>query len=81
MLGNQRDVLLKCLTNPTGVTMHQKWIGTRAQWRIPDNSWTGKRWKRTAGGLWPTRSILYPNLTAEELIAHYRALMLAEGAA
>ncbi len=54
------------ISNPTGVTMYQKWVGTRAQWRLPDNSWTGKRWKRTPGGLWPTRSILYPNLTAEE---------------
>lgn len=51
------------ISNPTGVPMAPKWIGTRAQWTIPDNTWTGKKWARIPGGAHPTRAIKYPNLT------------------
>lgn len=49
--------------NPTGVDMAHKWVGTQAQWTLPDNTWTGRRWERQPGGRFPDRTITYPNLT------------------
>lgn len=54
------------VANPTGVDMPQKWVCTPGQFRLPDNSWTGKRWARSPGGQYPSRTILYPNVTAAQ---------------
>lgn len=51
------------ISNPTGVPMHQIWSGTVAQWRLPDNTWEGRRWARVPGGRFPDRKLLYPPLT------------------
>ena len=51
------------IANLSGVPMRQKWVGTVAQWRLPDNSWSGRRWNRAPGGRFPTRTVLYPALT------------------
>lgn len=51
------------VSNPSGVECYHRWIGTVAQYRLPDNSWSGRRWDRTPGGLYPTRTVLYPALT------------------
>lgn len=52
------------ISNPSGVVMHQIWSGTVGQWRLPDNTWQGKPWHRAPGGRFPTRKLLYPNLSA-----------------
>ncbi len=53
------------ISNPTGVDMPPAWVGTRAQWTVADNTWSGKAWERVPGGSYPDRSLLYPNLTAD----------------
>ncbi|MCF8610068.1 hypothetical protein L5G28_07815 [Gordonia sp. HY285] len=53
------------VSNPTGVDMAHKWSGTVATWKLPDNSWEGRSWDRKPGGLWPTRTVPYPDLTAD----------------
>ena len=50
--------------NPTGVPMHHILSGTVAQWRVSDNTWSGRRWERSPGGRFPNRTLLYPNLTS-----------------
>lgn len=54
------------ISNPSGVDMAPKWIGTPAQYTIPDPTWEGRRWDRAPGGLFPTRKVKYPNVTAED---------------
>ncbi|QCG77841.1 minor tail protein [Gordonia phage SmokingBunny] len=51
------------VSNPTGVDMAPTWVTTRGQVRLPDNTWTGKPWNRAPGGAYPTRTLLYPNIT------------------
>lgn len=51
------------ISNPTGVEMYHKFVGTQATWTVPDNSWEGPKWNRAPGGLHPTRTITYPQLT------------------
>ena len=51
------------ISNLSGVPMRHKWVGGVAQWRLPDNSWSGRRWNRAPGGRFPTRTVLYPALT------------------
>lgn len=66
-------------SNPTGVDMAQIWRGTVAQWELPDNSWAGRRWAREPGGLYPDRTVLYPNITAANggLVVEYGDVDLA----
>ena len=52
------------ISNPTGVDMGPKWVGTPAQYTIPDNTWSGRQDEREPGGLYPTRTVQYPNVTA-----------------
>lgn len=51
------------IENPTGVDLAPTWIGTRGQYRLPDNTWGGAPWKRAPGGRFPDRKLLYPNVT------------------
>lgn len=52
------------VANPTGVDMAPTWVTTRGQVRLPDNTWTGKPWNRAPGGAYPSRTLLYPNITS-----------------
>ncbi len=45
------------VANPTPVTMMQTWVLTRAQWNIPDSSWSGPKGKRVPGGKYPNRIV------------------------
>ncbi|QOC56032.1 minor tail protein [Gordonia phage Clown] len=51
------------IENPTGVDMAPTWVTTRGQVRLPDNTWSGRKWDRTPGGAYPSRTLLYPNIT------------------
>ncbi|QAX92847.1 minor tail protein [Gordonia phage Mutzi] len=51
------------VSNPTGVDMAPTWVTTRGQVRLPDNTWSGRQWDRAPGGAYPTRTLLYPNIT------------------
>ncbi|WP_298446064.1 hypothetical protein [Gordonia sp. (in: high G+C Gram-positive bacteria)] len=51
------------ISNPSSLPMYHQFSGTVAQWRLPDNTWQGPRWKRAPGGRYPNRKILYPALT------------------
>ncbi len=57
------------VSNPTDTLMHQKWIGTRGQWTLPDVSWAGSKHHRVPGvskltGLDHSgRAILMPPIT------------------
>lgn len=51
------------ISNPTGVDMAHKWVGTQATWTLPDNTWEGRAWNRAPGGLYPDRTLTYPDLT------------------
>lgn len=52
------------IENPTGVDMAPKWVGAPATYTIPDNTWEGPAWNRAPGGLFPTRTVTYPDLDA-----------------
>lgn len=50
------------ISNPSGVDMAHKYVGTPATYTLPDNTWAGAPWKREPGGMFPTRTLTYPDL-------------------
>lgn len=50
--------------NPTDRPIKQKWVLTRAQWRIPDVSWKGAKYRRAPGGPYRNRVVEMRPITA-----------------
>jgi len=50
--------------NPTDRTIKQKWILTRATWRVPDVSWRGGKYRRRPGGVYGNRVLELKPITA-----------------
>ena len=50
------------VSNPGAVPGYLKYVGTRAQYQLPDNTWAGRKFEREPGGLYPARTLLYPPL-------------------
>ncbi|AMS02868.1 minor tail protein [Gordonia phage Stultus] len=54
------------ISNPSGVDMEHKYVGTAATYTLPDNTWSGPPWKREPGGMFPNRTLTYPDIDPVE---------------